>query len=105
MKRNPIDTLLDVESNENVFIKDERGYEVAFKQICVLSLDDQTYALLQPVKLPKNMEENDALVFEIVINQNTNESDIVLVKDVEVIDEVFDAYEEALEEEDSEERY
>ena len=100
MKRNPIDALLDQESTENVFIKNNLGYEMELKQICVLTLDEDTYAILQPVKLLKGMEENDALVFEITVDTDTNESSIAIVKDEDIIDEVFDAYEELLEEEE-----
>lgn len=100
MKRNPIDALLDLESNENVFIKNESGQEMELTQICVLTLDEDTYAILQPVRLLKGMEENDALVFEIIVNEDTNDSSVEIVTDEDVIDEVFDAYEELLEEEE-----
>ncbi len=95
--QNPIDALFDEENNDAIVLFNERGEEIAFEQIALIPLNERVYAILKPVMPLEGLGENEALVFSIEENDETNEECLVLVVDVEIIDKVFDVYDKLVE--------
>jgi uncharacterized protein YrzB (UPF0473 family) len=86
----------ELEQSDIVELFDENGVAVKFNIIANLELDEQEYAILsnvddeEEVLIFKVMEENDEFVFESIENE-------------EELDAVIEAYNELLDEEDTEE--
>jgi uncharacterized protein YrzB (UPF0473 family) len=95
--QNPIDALFDEENNDAIVLFNERGEEIAFEQIALIPLNERVYAILKPVMPLEGLGENEALVFSIEENEETNEECLVLVIDEEIIDKVFDVYDKLVE--------
>ena len=95
--QNPIDALFDEENNDAIVLFNERGEEIAFEQIALIPLNERVYAILRPVIPIEGLGENEALVFSIEENEETNEECLVLVVDEEIIDKVFDVYDKLVE--------
>ena len=99
MIENPIDMLYDENNSEPIVLYSETGEEIIFDQIAIIPLNGNTYAILQPQVLLEGMEENEALVFELVTPEE--ETILKLVVDDKVIDDVFQVYYDLLAEEEN----
>ena len=86
---------------EIITLVTENGEEVDFIEIAGIELGESFYVILQPVELLEGMGEDEALVFEIVENEEGNKFEIVM--DDETIDAVFEEYNRLLDEEEAEE--
>lgn len=85
------------ENNEYVILKNEKGKEEKFIDIAGIALNSGYYAILQPVKRPKGMAEDEALVFKVdKLGDDDNAYTIVL--DDTIVDEVFAEYGRLLDE-------
>lgn len=88
MEKNPIDMLMDETNSENIVLYDEDGQAVEFEQIAVIELGTALFALLHPVELTEDNDEDTAIVF--LVNQDNETMDVV--EDEDTIDEVFEEY-------------
>lgn len=90
-KKSPIEALFDENDTSTITLYNEKNEPVEFEQIAVIPLEDQVYAILQPVIMPEDASPDEALVF---ILEEVAEDEVVinLVKDDATIDAVFDEY-------------
>lgn len=90
-EKNMFDILMDDESDENVILYDKDNNKVEFAQVALISLDDKGYyAILKPISKINGVEEDEALVFKLV--EEDDYKDIVLCQDIDIINQVFDLY-------------
>lgn len=97
MSKNPIEMLLDENNSDPIVLYSEKNEEVTFEQVAVVPLERGAYAILKPVVLFEGMDEDEALVFELV--QSDGEMALELVLEDEIIDAVFQEYYDLLAEE------
>lgn len=95
--QNPIDALYDENNNDAIILFNERGEEIAFEQIALIPLNENTYAILKPIKPMEGLGENEGLVFSIETSEDGQEF-LMLTTDEEIIDKVFDVYDKLIEE-------
>ena len=80
------------EQNEDIVtLTSPEGEDVEFFELAVIELDGAYYSVLQPVELPEDMEEDEAMVFKITQTPEGGEN-FVLEADDDVIDAVFAEY-------------
>lgn len=97
-KKDPIESLFDENDTSVITLYNERNEPIEFEQIAVIPLNDEIYAILQPVIMPEGANEDEALVF--IINEEDEGVTINLVKDDAVIDAVFEEYYKLIKEHD-----
>jgi len=95
------DQLFDVLENEHehddvVELLDENGEKTTFNIIATLELDEQEYAILSNVD-----DEEEVLIFK--VTEENEEFVFETIEDEAELNAVIDAYNELLDEEDSEE--
>lgn len=97
MEKNAIERLLDENDLGTIMLFDENDKEVEFEQIAIIPYENEVYAILKPVKEMEGVAEDEAIVFHLDAD---DESDDVLsvVEDDAIIDAVFDAYYKLLDE-------
>lgn len=79
------------ENEEYVILKNEKGKEEKFIDIAGIALSHGYYAILQPLKRPHGMEEDEAWVFRVdALGDEDNAYTLVL--DDTIVDEVFAEY-------------
>mgnify|MGYP003314926806 CR=1 FL=1 len=88
-----MDEMLDEEfaDEDIVTLMTESGEEVDFVEIAGIAHNGKFYAILQPVELLEGMEDDEALVFEVVRNADGSDGFNVVLDD-EIIDAVFEEY-------------
>lgn len=96
-----LDTLLDEENNDPIILENERGEKIVFEQIAIIPKVEELYCILKPVEPIDGLEEDEALVFKILENEE-GEASLMLETGEDVIDEVFNVYYDLLDEEDGE---
>ena len=89
--------ILDEEEDDIIILKSADGEEVEFVEIAGINLNGKFYAILQPVELLEGMDEDEALVFEVVTNADGDDSFNIELDD-DIIDAVFAEYNKLLEE-------
>ena len=91
---NPIDQLYDPNNNDPITLFDNNQNPVKFDQIALIPLDEtqSVYAILKPLFDDEGLGEDEALVFEIVEDEENDEESIVIVQDDKIINKVFDVY-------------
>lgn len=102
-EKNPIDQLFDEDDTSPIYLYNEKGEKVEFEQIAIIPLKEQIYAILKPVQLLEGIGEDEALVFEIVEpdeDDDDGEEYLNLVSDIDVIDKVFEVYNQLMDEEE-----
>jgi uncharacterized protein YrzB (UPF0473 family) len=84
---------MDLEKDESIILTDEEGQEHEFNLVDVITVDDQEYAILQPI------DEDEAIILKFAIDENGDE---VLndIEDDEEWEKVADVWKEILEEEE-----
>ena len=97
--QNPIDALYDENNNDAIILFNERGEKIAFEQIALIPLNENTYAILKPIKPMEGLGEDEGLVFSIETSEDGQEF-LMLTTDEEIIDKVFDVYDQLVAEED-----
>lgn len=83
-----VDLLLDPDCETPIKLMDEKGEELSFDQIAVIPVDDKLYAILKPITKIEGVADDEALVFEIDVEEDT----IVVCYDFDIVDKVFDGY-------------
>lgn len=97
---NPVTSILDEENVDPIILYTEEGKEVAFDQIAIIPEGEKLYTILKPQMEIKGIADDEALVFEVELNEADPEgSKIILVEDVDVMDKVFKVYNELFEQE------
>lgn len=97
MKDKLLEQLLDPENTDPVVLFNERGEEIAFEQIALIPLVNDLYVILTPVIPIEGVGEDEGIVFRVV--NTKGQSALNLVDDEAIIDEVFTAYDQLVEEE------
>ena len=97
--RTDMDEMLDEEFAEDdiITLMTDDGEEVEFVEIAGIAHKGKFYAILQPVELLEGMDEDEALVFEVVRDADGNDGFNVVLDD-EIIDAVFAEYNRLLDE-------
>lgn len=88
----PIKALLDEKNCEDIVLYDEKDQPVVFQQIALVPLKKKNYAILRPRLAPEWLQEDQAIVFEILKTR------LKVVKDDDVIDLVFVEYNKLMDE-------
>ena len=78
------------------------GEEIDFVEIAGIAHNGKFYAILQPVELLDGMDDDEALVFEVSRGED-GEDKFSIVTDDEILDIVFEKYNELLDKANSEE--
>lgn len=103
--KNPIDSLFDEDDNDPIVMYNEKGEKVEFEQIALIPIEENIYAILKPTEVMEGIGEDEALVFEIVENEEDEEEDYLnLVSDIDIIDKVFDVYNKLMDEEEEKQK-
>ncbi len=89
--------MLDEEEDDIIILKSADGEEVEFVEIAGINLNGKFYAILQPVELLEGMDEDEALVFEVVRGADGEDSFNIELDD-DIIDAVFTEYNRLLDE-------
>ncbi len=71
------------------------GEEIDFIEIAGIAHKGNFYAILQPVELLEGMADDEALVFKVTRGEN-GEDKFEIVLDDEIIDKVFETYNQLL---------
>ena len=97
MEKNAIERLLDDNDLGTIVLFDENDKEVEFEQIAIIPYEDEVYAILKPVKEMEGVAEDEAIVF--LLDADDDSDDVLsVVEDDAIIDAVFDAYYKLLDE-------
>ena len=87
----PVEMILDPNNYDNVVLYNEKDEPIEFEQIAVIPIKDNTYVILQPVAPMAGIEEDEAFAF-LLPKRELGETDVQLVEDDELIDQIFAAY-------------
>ena len=92
---NIIDAILDENCLDPIFLEDEKGNKYEYEQEALIPYDDKLYAILVDMEMIKQEKFDEAgEVFLIDEKKGT----ITLVDDVNIIGEVFNVYDQLMEE-------
>lgn len=97
MSENKIPTEILEDDDEVIVLMSADGEEVEFVEIAGINLHGKFFAILQPVELLEGMDDDEALVFEVVRAEDGSDKFNIVIDD-EVIDAVFDEYNKLLDE-------
>lgn len=82
----------DYDDNDNIVtLLSSSGEEIDFIEIAGIVYNNNYYAILQPVELLENMDDDEALVFKVTRNSDGSDKFEIELDD-EVIDAVFVEY-------------
>ena len=90
-----IDMLLDPDNESPIVLQNEKGEHVSFDQIAIIPYNDKLYAILKPITPVEGVGENEALVFELLYEEDS----LVIINNFEICDSVFDIYYDLLKQE------
>ena len=96
---NIIDSILDDNCLDPIFLEDEKGNKYEYEQEAVIPYDDKLYAILVDVEMIKQERYDEAGEVFLI---NEKKRTIELVDDVNVISEVFEVYDKLMEEKEQE---
>lgn len=106
--KSPIDCLFDENDTSPISLFNEKGEEVKFEQIALIPLEEKIYAILKPIEKMEFIGEDEALVFEIVQNENEEDDSVEeylnLVSDIDTIDKTFEEYNKLVDKEENKQR-
>ncbi len=91
-----LDKIYDEENSDVLVLKSANGEDIAFEQIALIPQGELIYLIVKPVQPIEGLGEDEGLV--LLINEGLKRFD--LVTDEEIIDKVFDVYDQLVEEED-----
>lgn len=103
MDKNSIERLLDDKDTESIILYDEDDKEVEFEQIAIIPFENAVYAILKPVVKMEGVEEDEAIVFALDTDEESDEV-LTIVEEDAIIDAVFDAYYKLIDEAQDEEK-
>ncbi|MBQ8289700.1 MAG: DUF1292 domain-containing protein [Clostridia bacterium] len=85
----------EFEDDDIITLISPDGEEIDFVEIAGIVHEGKFYAMLQPVELIEGMEDDEALVFEVVRDEDDNDN-FNIVTDDEILDIVFKKYNDLL---------
>jgi len=94
---NPLDQILDDDNMDDVVLYNAQNIPIRMEQIARLMIEEKMYVILKPIMEEPLIGADECLVF--CIDEVDEEDVLVLVTDDELLDKVFDEYEELLREE------
>ncbi len=97
MEKNAIERLLDENDLGTITLFDENDKEVEFEQIAIIPYNEEVYAILKPVEPMEGVADDEAIVFLLDADEESDEI-LSVVEDDKIIDAVFDAYYKLLDE-------
>lgn len=97
-----LDVLLDPNNQEPIVLMDETGRQIMFEQVAIIPIDDadgerNVYVILKPMDKLMGINDDEAIVFVIVEDDNGN-AVLRVEADMAVASEVFDRFYKMLEE-------
>lgn len=98
-KERYIDRFFDEENDDKIFLKDNDGKEIEFEQVATVDYEANYYAILHPLSKVDGVGEDEGVVFLI----DEVEDKLVYIDDTDIIDGVFAAFCEMLDDYDEEE--
>ena len=98
---NIFDKIFDENNSENITLFNENGEPVDFEQVALIPYNEENFIILKPVELLDGMSENEALVFRLIFDYETEEEILRIVTEDDVIDAVFDIYDRIWEQSNS----
>ena len=90
-----IDTLLDPDNESVITLMSENNTIIEFDQIAVIPSENELYAILKPITHIDGVNEDEALVFRM----NVEEDSLEIINDFDLCDNVFDIYYDLLKKE------
>ncbi|MCL2484264.1 MAG: DUF1292 domain-containing protein [Firmicutes bacterium] len=90
-----LDQILDPNNNDPIVLTNAHtGEKIAFEQIAFIPLEkkERYFIMLRPVEKMAELEDDEALIFEISENQQSGEVDFNIVEDDKIEDEVYKEY-------------
>ncbi|MBQ7307952.1 MAG: DUF1292 domain-containing protein [Clostridia bacterium] len=88
-----IEKILDENNIDDIVItNEETGEEVLFEQIATIPFNETVYALLSPKFSNEYFEEGEGVVFKII--QENGDDVLIIEDDEEIIDKIFNIYED-----------
>ena len=91
-----LDKIYDEENSDVLVLKNANGEDIAFEQVALIPQGEQVYLIVKPVQPLEGLGEDEGLV--LLINEGLKRFDLVTEEDI--IDKVFDVYDQLIEEED-----
>ena len=89
-----------MEERDNIVtLTNSKGENVEFIELASISLPHGFYTILKPKEKIEGLSENDAIVFKVIVNIEDNTQSYELVIDEEILEEVFEEYNNSKEEE------
>ena len=85
------------ENDDILTLTTDDGEDVDFLVIAEITIDSGYYLILQPVELPEDMDEDEALVFKVTVSED-NAQRLTIENNDAVVDAVFEEYGRLLEE-------
>ncbi len=89
---NPIDAILDPNCEENIILFDELDKPTEFEQIAIIPIENNVYAILKPVDKLEGLDEDAAIVFELVQDEEGFDN-LQTVIDEKILEKVYEEYE------------
>ncbi|MBE5741914.1 MAG: DUF1292 domain-containing protein [Clostridiales bacterium] len=89
--------VFEEEVDEVIILKSADGEEIEFEDVASINYEDKFYKILAPVTPVEGMQDDEALVFEVVAVDDENDQ-FNIVLDEDVIEGVFAIYNQLLEE-------
>ena len=86
------------EDDDIITLTGQDGEEIDFVEIAGIAYKGKFYAILQPLELIEGMDDDEALVFEVLKNHDGSDN-FQIVTDDDIIDGVFSEYNRLLDEE------
>lgn len=86
----------EFENDDIITLMSGDGEEIDFIEIAGIAHQGEFYAILQPVELLEGMADDEALVFHVTRNEETGDDKFEIVLDDEIINIVFQKYNELL---------
>ena len=103
IEEDPIRRLLDPKDSDPIVLYDESDNKVEFEQIALIPLADKLYAILKPAKKMEGVADDEAIVFN--FQEDDEQAPILVVEESDkVIDEVFEVYNQLLDEEEKKQK-
>ncbi len=96
-----LDILLDKDNRDPIVLTDEKGEKLAFEQVAIIPYDANDdkilYVVLKPISKIKGIQDDEAVVFKVVVDEIGNA--VLRIEDDELIAiEIFNKYYDMLEE-------
>ncbi len=92
---NIIDAILDENCLDPIFLEDEKGNKYEYEQEALIPYDDKLYAILVDMEMIRQEKFDEAGEVFLI---NEKKGTLTLVDDVNIISEVFNVYDQLMEE-------